>query len=114
VLIRATAVLLTSVSLAGVAALGVPDLGWTSVGWLLPSLALTLLTLALSAAMSSYGAAGAVTIVWVAGVLVAERLATEPLAAFGFGGQTVIAAITLASVLLVVARREAFERRNRV
>jgi hypothetical protein len=55
-----------------------------------------------------------VTIVWVAGVLVTERLATEPFAAFGLGGQTVIAAITLASVLLVVARREAFERRNRV
>lgn len=114
VLIRATAVLLTSVALVGVAALGLADLGWTAVGWLLPSLAFTLLTLALSTAISPYGAAGAVTIVWVIAVLVTERLATEPFAAFGFGAQTLFAAITLTSVLLVVARREAFELRNRV
>jgi hypothetical protein len=113
-LIRATAVLLTSAGVAGAAALGLPDLGWTAVAWLLPSLALTLLSLALSTTASPYGAAGTVTVLWVVGVTVTERLVEEPFAAFGFDAQILFGAIAIASVLLVVARRDAFELRSRV
>jgi hypothetical protein len=112
-LIRATAVLLTSAALAGVAALGLPDVGWMTAAWLLPSLTLTLLTLALSTATSPYGAVGVVTVVWVVGVTVTERLAAEPFAAFGFGAQMLFGAIAVASALMVVARRDAFELRSR-
>lgn len=113
-LIRATAVLLTSTAVAGVAALGLPDVGWTAAAWLLPSLALTVLTLALSTATSSQAAVGTVAALWVAGVTVTERLAAEQFVAFGFEAQMLFAAIAIASVLLVIARREAFEVRSRM
>ncbi|MDQ4059436.1 MAG: zf-HC2 domain-containing protein [Actinomycetota bacterium] len=113
-LIRATAVLLTSATVAGVAALGLPDAGWTAAGWLLPALALTLLTLAMSTATSAYGAAGTVATLWVVGVTVTEKLAAEHLASFGPDAQMLFAVITIAALLLVVARREGFEVRRRV
>jgi hypothetical protein len=113
-LIRATAVVATSAALAGLAALGLPQLSWTAAAWLLPALALTVLTLALSTAASAYGAAGAVSLVWVVGVTVTERLATEPYAAFGLGAQVLFGAIIVASVLVLIARREAFELRSRM
>jgi hypothetical protein len=83
-LIRTAAILLTSMALAAVAIQAFPGMGWTAVAWLLPSFMLTFLTLALSTKVSAYVAAATVTIAW--GV-----------------------AITAASVLLVIARREAFE-----
>ena len=111
-MIRAAAVLGVSVALAALAALGLPEAGWTAVAWLLPSLGLTALTLALSTTSArSSTVAGAVAASWSVGVVLAGQLAEERLAAFDARGQLLLAAIAIASIVVVVARRDAFERR---
>ena len=110
-MIRAAAVLSVSVALAGLAALGLPEPGWTAVAWLLPSLGLTGLTLALSTTSARIPTvAGAVATSWSIGVVLAGRLAEAPLAAFDARGQVLLVTIALASIVVVVARRDAFER----
>ena len=110
-MIRAAAVLGVSVALAALAALGLPEAGWTAVAWLLPSLGLTALTLALSTSARLSTVAGAVVASWSVGVVLSERLAEERLAAFDARGQMLLAVIAIASIVVVVARRDAFERR---
>jgi hypothetical protein len=111
-IIRAAAVLAISVALAGLAALGLPDPGWTLVAWLLPSLGLTGLTLALSTTSAGMPTvAGAVAATWSVGVVLVERLAEPQLAVFDTRGQVVLAMIAVASIVVVAARRDAFERR---
>jgi hypothetical protein len=113
VLVRTVAAVGVSVALAGIASVGLPELGWT-VAWLLPSLALTVLTLALSASMTPVAAAAAVATVWIAGALGAMRLDLEPLSAFRPGGQVVFAAIATGAAAMVFVRRTAYELRNRM
>lgn len=113
-LIRTTAVLLSSIVLAGVAALGLPDVGWTAAAWLLPSLALTLLTLAASTATSPHAAVAIVASVWVMGVAAVEKVAVAELAAFGAGAQVVFTVVAVAAAGVIAARRDALEVRVRV
>lgn len=111
-MIRAAAVLGVSMALGGLATLGLPEAGWTAVTWLLPSLGLTTLTLALSTTSTRLPTvAGAVAASWSVGVVLAWRLAEERLAAFDARGQVLLAAIAVASIVVIVARRDAFERR---
>lgn len=111
-MIRAAAVLAVSAALAGLASLGLPEPGWTLVAWLLPSLGLTGLTLALSTTSAGMpSVAGAVAATWAVGVVLVEWLANRRLAAFDARGQGLLALIAVASIVVVVARRDAFERR---
>jgi hypothetical protein len=111
-MIRVAAVLGVSVALAALAALGLPEEGWTAVAWLLPSLGLTALTLALSTTSGRLSTvAGSVAASWSVGVVLAGQLAEERLAAFDARGQVLLAAIAVASIVIIVARRDVFERR---
>jgi hypothetical protein len=111
-MIRAAAVLAASIALAGLAAVALPEPGLTSVAWLLPSLGLTGLTLALSTSSAGMPkVAGAVAATWSIGVVLIERLAEQRLAAFDARGQVLLGMIAVASIVVVVARRDAFERR---
>jgi hypothetical protein len=110
-MIRAAAVITVSIVPTALAALGLPELGWIAVAWLLPALGLTLLTLALSAGGATTPAvAGVVAATWALGVVVAGQMAADPLAVFATRGQVLMATIAAASVIVVVRRRDTFER----
>jgi Putative zinc-finger len=110
-LIRCVAVLATSLMASGIICLALPRSGWAAVGWLLPALGLTVLTLALSTNRITIEAtAVGVGTVWVLVVVSAAKARSDPLAAFGAGGQMVAGAVTLTSMLFLVARKDAFER----
>jgi hypothetical protein len=114
-LIRSAAVLATSVVLAGAAALALPGAGWSMVAWLLPALCLTVLSLAASSTgVATTVAAGIVGTVWVTAVLLAARLADEPLAAFAPGAQAAFAALALLASIVVAVRHTSFERPARI
>jgi hypothetical protein len=110
-LIRTASVLVTSIVLAGAAALTVPEGGWVAAAWLLPSLALTVLTLAVtSASVPAATAAGVVGAVWLTAVLLIERPLQEPSVAFGATAQILFAVVATVSALVVVGRHASFER----
>ena len=81
-LIRAVAVLVTTTVIAGLAALALPGLQWTAAAWLLPSLGLTLASLALATRMpgSSHAARWPRCGCWRR---LQRRLAQDPLDFFG-------------------------------
>ena len=119
-LVRAVAVLSTTTLLAGLAALFVPHLTWIVAAWLVPALALTAVTLAVATCLSPERAAGAVTTIWVGGVLVTEVAAAGGLAAFKAGGpvqsvffhvpgQATFLALAAVAVGVVLHRRDSFE-----
>ncbi len=108
-LIRAAAVLGASAVLAGVAALALPQIDWTAAAWLLPSLGLTLATLALSTYVRPLVAAGAVSFVWIFLSVVATFHRDDRLIVFRGGGQIAFLLIIAASALVLARRREAFE-----
>lgn len=110
-MLRAASVLATSVALTGMAAVLLPDGGWLPVAWLLPSLALTVLALALSStSLSPIAASVAVGTAWMAGMLVVTRTSSEPLAVFDAAGQWSFALVALVAAAVLVVRRAAFER----
>jgi hypothetical protein len=111
-LIRTAANLLSCMALAAVAVLAFPETGWIAGAWLLPSLTLTVLTLALSTKVSPHVAVTAVTLTWVAAIVLAERLTTQPYAAFGLDTQLILTAVGAASVALLIVRRGALETRS--
>jgi hypothetical protein len=110
-LIRSIAVLAASIVLAAAAALALPHLDWTAAAWLVPSLALTLATLALSTYVSSLRAAVGVAGGWVAAVLVTEGLSGGRLAAFGGIGQIAFVIVALVAATILANRRDAIDRR---
>ena len=119
-ILRAVAVVSTTTMLAGLAAIFLPQLTWMVAAWLVPALALTASTLALATWVSPERAAGAVSILWVTGVLVSEIAGAGGMAAFRAGGpvqsvffhapgQAVFLGLAAAAVLLVLRRRDSFE-----
>jgi hypothetical protein len=70
------------------------------------------LTLALSTKVSPHVAVTAVTLTWVAAIVLAERLTTHPYAAFGLDTQLILTAIGAASIVLLIVRRGALETRS--
>lgn len=113
-LIRASAVLTSSSSIAFVAALALPQRNWAVVAWLLPSLGLTVTSLALSTVTHPLRAAAAVAGLWIAGSLVALMYSANtpatPAELFGGSLQVVVLIVTLTSTALLYERRESFER----
>ena len=113
-LIRAAAVLTTTTALAAVAGVFLPSVGWRSAAWLLPSLALTITSLALSTVVSPMRGAVGLAVVWVATTVGAALASSDVLAAFRAGPQVVFAIVALASGAMLVLRRDMIElRRNR-
>lgn len=109
-LVRAAAVLATSIILTSVATVALPGLGWTAAAWLLPSLGLTVTTLALSTYVAPVRAAFAVGIGWV-GVASGVALApTGDLTVFGTWGQFASITIIAVSTLVLARRRETLEK----
>lgn len=110
-LIRALAVLVASLVLIGAAALALPE-AWTSAAWLLPSLGLAVASLACATVWSPAVSMVGVAATWVIGVVLAETASPVPLAAFHASGQWASLAVVVLSLGVVMARREAFERRT--
>ena len=109
-LIRAAAVLGTSIVVASVAALALPGLNWTAGAWLLPSLGLTIATLALSTYVRPLVACGAVTFLWMLIAIVATYDRTDRLVVFRGGGQLVFLVVIAVSAWVLAQRRFAFEQ----
>ncbi len=109
-LIRAVAVLGTSIALATVAATAIPGLPWVSAAWLLPSLGLTLATLVASTYVRPVMAAAVVSGTWALVVTSAAYRVHDGLAAFRGQGQVWFVFIIALSVVLLAARRSAFEQ----
>jgi hypothetical protein len=109
-LIRAAAVVATTTVLAGLAALALPQFGWLAAAWLLPSLALTVLGLALATYLPSLTAFGAVAFAWIAVASVSAAVVDEEIVLFEAAYQVVFFLVLVASALVVARRREAFDR----
>jgi hypothetical protein len=108
-LVRATAVLVTSLALTSAAALALPGLGWTAAAWLLPSLGLTLGTLALATYLRPLHAAAGVALTWVSIAWIFAAVRPDTLAVFRLGGQVVFLLVIAVSAWVLAHRREAFE-----
>jgi anti-sigma factor RsiW len=107
---RAAAVLGTSTVLAGLSALALPGLDWAAVAWLLPSLGLTLASLAVATRLRPLVAAGSVTFAWVTVSLVAAYRANDRFVIFRGGGQAAFLVVIALSAIVIARRREAFEQ----
>ncbi|MDX6682043.1 MAG: hypothetical protein QOG94_2082 [Solirubrobacteraceae bacterium] len=103
-LLRATAALATTIAMAGLAAVALPGIGWSAVAWAVPSLALTLASLALATYVAPLTAFAIVTAAWLATVLVNATASDDVLAIFGRPAQLVLVALG-AGAALVLARR---------
>lgn len=110
-LVRSTAVLAASVVLIGMAALTLPSLDWTAAAWLLPSLALTLMTLALSTVAEPAPSATGVALGWILSVGIAGHLAGDGAAAFHAGGQVLCLALIIVTGIILARQGDAFEQR---
>jgi hypothetical protein len=112
-LIRSGAVLTATTGMAGLAALLLPEFGLLSLAWLLPSFALVVLTLLVSAtgAETTRVAAGVCT-GWVVVVALAALLSQDLLAAFGGAGQLAMGFVAVVSVIVLFARRHSINLRG--
>jgi hypothetical protein len=111
-LVRSTAVLVASMALAGLASLALPRLDWSAAAWLLPSLGLTLASLALSTYIGPVRAAAGVTGVWVVAVLVTEAWAPVPLVEFRGAAQVAFAVVAIGAGVILSGRAQSLERRR--
>ena len=112
-LLRTTAVLAVTFALTGIGAVLVPRLEWTSAAWILPSLALTLTTIALSTVISELWAAGLVVFLWFAAIIVSETFSETRFAAFRGPGQIAFFAILVGSSAVLAWRRNRVEQEGR-
>lgn len=108
-LVRATAVLVTSLALTSAAALALPGLGWTAAAWLLPSLGLTLGTLALATYLRPLRAAAGVGLTWMSIAWISATVPADALAVFRAGGQVAFLLLIAVSAWVLAHRRETFE-----
>lgn len=111
-LIRAAAVLATTTPLAAVAGLLLPVVDWRAAGWLLPSLALTITSLALSTIISPVRGSIGLAVAWIAACVGAAWMSSDALAAFRAGPQLVFAIIAVGSGAMLVLRRDMIEMRR--
>lgn len=103
-LMRAAAVLATSASITGCAALALPGLDVIAAAWLLPSLGLTLATLALGTWLRPLAAAASVGLGWAAFAAAAAVSTHDRLAAFHPAAQ-VACLVAIATSAAVLAQR---------
>jgi hypothetical protein len=111
-LIRSTAVLLTTFTLVGIFGLALPGVGWTAAAWLLPGLALTLSSLALSTWVPPLWAAGVVSVFWIGGVTLVERVNGLTVASLHAPAQGAIVAVGILATLILITRWRTFELRS--
>jgi len=108
-LTRAAAVLGFSTFWLLIAAILAPGRQPMAFAWLLPSLGLTLATLALMTTFRPRRAAAVTAVLWVLGVTWVRAGAADPLAAFGPAGQVLMVLVAALSAVVVVARRHRFD-----
>jgi putative zinc finger protein len=113
-LLRTIAVVATTVVVVGLAALALPGVGWTAAAWLLPSLALTLASLALATYVSPLVACASVAGAWLVAVVVAAIGADDRLAAFGGSAQVVFAVLIGIAGALLAHRHDSLDLRGRL
>ena len=106
-MVRALAVLATTTVLAGLGAVVLPTTVATSVAWLLPALALTGLTLSLSAWFDPIVSAFGVTVAWLL-TLAFARDSLGALGLFSSTGQVIFAVIAASCAVVVLIRRDSF------
>lgn len=111
-LIRALAVLVTTTAMVAIAAIVLSGLHWTAAAWLLPSLGLTLASLALAARASPVVACGSLAALWVLSAGAGGRLAEDPFVFFGAAGQLTCALVAVIALLALLRSAERFERRG--
>jgi hypothetical protein len=108
-LLRCAAVLAATTVLTGVASLAAPRYGAVVLGWLAPSLALTLLSLALTPRLGPVTAPLAVGFGWLALLVVTVHRATGESVLFTAPGQTALAAAAGAAAIALWKVRAAFD-----
>jgi hypothetical protein len=108
-LLRCAAVLTTTTVLSAAASLAVPGYGLVVLGWLLPALALTLLSLALTARLGPIAASAVVGVGWVVLLTCTVRFDTGESVLFAPAGQIVVAAGAAVAAVALLKVRPAFE-----
>lgn len=108
-LIRAAAVLVVTVTLAAAAALALPGFGWSAAAWLLPSLGLTIVSLALATYVAPLTAFASVSVLWIAVVLLTAFFSSDRLAAFGIGAQVAFVLLAGCASVVLALRQDHLE-----
>jgi len=108
-LLRAASVLATSTMLAAAASVLLPGFGWGAAGWLLPSLGLTVCSLALATMVEPLRAVGVTAGAWVVAVAVTVALPSPSSVLFSPAGQVAFATLALLAGVVVLVRRGRFE-----
>ncbi|MGH1487943.1 MAG: hypothetical protein ACRBK7_00880 [Acidimicrobiales bacterium] len=109
ILTRAAVVLAFSTFWLAIAAVLAPGTSALAFAWLLPSIGLTLATVALMTVVRPRRAATIAGFAWVLGVLIVRGAATSPVAAFSAPGQLVMVLIGAVALAVVVQRRDRFD-----
>jgi hypothetical protein len=104
--IRTVAVIAATLIPVALAALALPGPLWLAVALLLPALALCSVALGLATVIRPAVAVAGVAAGWTVLVIGLADLAGRPAAAFGMAAQLIAAAVLLASIALVAARRD--------
>jgi hypothetical protein len=108
-LTRSLAVGVTALVGTWCAALALPDRDVASVAWLLPSVALTLVALALSPRLGAVPASSVVAAGWVSFVVLLKREGLDVLDVLGAAGQLVVGGVALAAFVVLVDQVKRFE-----
>lgn len=108
-LVRAAAALVASVFLVGLAAVALPSVTWSAAVWLLPSLALSLVSLALGAVVNPLWASGGIGIGWLAVVTTIASGKTPADAIFGHIAQVTWAVLAVVAAIVITWRRDHYE-----
>jgi hypothetical protein len=112
-LIRAAAVLTTTTLLAATASLALPGFGLRAAAWLLPSLTLTLASLALSTFIQPLRAAALPAAAWVAAVALTVHPRGWTSVLFAPAGQAACAALAVTAAAVLAARRRVLDTAQR-
>jgi hypothetical protein len=108
-LLRCAAVLSATTALTGVASLAAPEFGPVALGWLAPSLALTLLSLALTPRLGPVAAALVVGVGWLALLVATVRRPTGESVLFTMPGQAGLAVCAAVAAMVLWKVRAAFD-----
>jgi len=113
-LIRAAAVLTTTTLLAGAASLTLGGFGLRAAGWLLPSLALTIASLALSTFIEPLRAAALPAVAWVVAVAVTlQPRGGWSSVLFAPAGQAAFGVVAVAAAVVLTTRRRVLDTTRR-
>lgn len=108
-LLRAVAVLVVTIALAAVAALALPGFGWSAAAWLVPSLGLTVISLALATYVAPLTAFSGVSFTWISVVLLSAISSHDALAAFGTAAQVTFLLLGCCAGAVLAVRRDQLE-----